>query len=234
RMGTASTSSSDIDDEEAERLRSVAVDCASVSGGAAILVHKKHRKGNRSDGQDATPALEYYQTRAREFLHKYLDKTYYITPAKDTCASALDTNENSGFHLFKNAPSGLSEKGQCQEAAARRKRRFLNSCVDEASEQFQSHLLAAAIDGAAVKLYAEREKAKALALWILRQADENAAKQNEEERISLLKRQRGELWLPSVARDMQECDVSDGKPATNLTSEYSQNRAKAKHTSQPD
>ncbi|MCO5591375.1 hypothetical protein L7F22_045358 [Adiantum nelumboides] len=217
-MGASVTSLSDNDDEEAEKLRSVAIDSASVSGAAALLTQKKRREkdgSNGSDRHDAAPALQHYQYRARDLLHKYLDSAFEIIPAKDTCTSALDMPE-SGFYLFKNAPSGLSEKQHYQEAALR-KRSFHDRDVNEASDMFQSHLVAAAIDGVAVRLHADRYKAKALALWTLQETEEKAAKQEDDERVALLKRQRGELWLPSIARHMQGHHVSDAKPLSSVT-----------------
>ncbi|MCO5598979.1 hypothetical protein L7F22_053078 [Adiantum nelumboides] len=170
--------------------------------------------------------FDLYELQARDLLHKYLDSTFKIIPAKDTCTSALDMPENAGFYLFKNAPSGLSEKQHCQEAALRK--RSFHDRDNEASDMFQSHLVAAAIDGGAVRLHADRYKAKAFALWTLQETQEKAAKQEEDERVALLKRQRGELWLPSIARDMQGHHVSDGKPLSSVTFVCPRMRAEAK------
>lgn len=209
-MGAVSTSSSDVDDEEAERLRSVAVDSASVAGIAAALSHKKKKKKKDNEDGAAPSSLKFYQARARDFLHEYLDKTIVIKRLKYEETELPDAHfvedaEDTGFHLFKRAPSGLSDKRHWQEEAPKRKHQDHNP--DESSEMFQAAVLATAIDGIAVTLEAEKAKGKAFAVWVLHQAKEKEAKRKEEERIALLKVQRGEQWLPSVAKDMQRDSV---------------------------
>lgn len=57
---------------------------------------------------------------ARDFLHEYLDKTIVIKRLKCEETELLDAHfvedaEDTGFHLFKRAPSGLSDKRHWQE-----------------------------------------------------------------------------------------------------------------------
>eukprot|EP00250_Pteridium_aquilinum_P013958 c21683_g1_i1 orf=138-869(+) len=184
-----------------------------------------------SDEEAAAPALKFYQARARDVLHKYLDKTFEIKPVNCEGMEAQshfgEVASDTGFHLFRSAPSGLSEKRHRQEAVSRRERKLQNNHVDEDSLMFESSLLAAAVDGMAVKLHVENAKAKAFASWVLHQAEENEAKRKEEERVALLKAQRGEQWLPSVARDMQLGNSSGGNIPMKVGSVYTQNNAKS-------
>lgn len=216
RMRALSASSSDVNDEEAERLRSVAVDSASVAGVAAALSQSKRknnkkRKDNSACSEDdvAPSSLKFYQARARDHLHEYLDKAFNIKFVKYEDFELPDDHvgkdvDNTGFHLFRRAPSGLSDKSRHQQvASSTRKRKLYDPNLDEDSEMFQARLLDAAIDGPTLASYAEKEKAKAFTSWMLHQAKENEAERKEEERVAHLKLQRGEQWLPSVAKDME-------------------------------
>ncbi|KAH7300044.1 hypothetical protein KP509_24G042200 [Ceratopteris richardii] len=221
-MGASSEplSSSDSDGEESERLLSVAVDSSSVLDTAALLVQKKHKykKIACSNDEGATTNVKFYQMRAHDILHEYVDKTYEIVPAvKGGRDEAFETEENIGFHLFKYAPSGLTEKTCQQGASVSARKRFLGNDIEESSEMFKSQVMASAVDGEAVKLAAEKSKAKAFALWMLHQAEEKESKEKEKHRVALLKSQRGEKWLPSVIRDMARDNDLDSNPSLDIT-----------------
>lgn len=106
----------------------------------------------------------------------------------------------------------------------KKKRKHQDDDLDESSELFQSSLLAAAIDGAAVKAIAETAVAKAFSSWLSHEAEEKEAKRKEDERVALLKLQRGEEWLPSIARDMAIDKVFDGNLLTRVAKTHTKTR----------
>jgi len=74
--------------------------------------------------------------------------------------------------------------------------------IDEKSLEFQSQIQSVAVDGAIIIAKAEKEKTRALVRMQEKEAAAQAAVKKEEERVALLKQQRGEKWLPSIASEM--------------------------------
>lgn len=210
---SSSDSDSDSDCEQNRRLRSVAVDSSTVAI-AASCASKVQTKLDCNN--DASASLTLYQIRARSLLQEYLDRTYEMDVIKNNgnveqnVACSKDTEDDAGFCLFRCAPPGISFKFSGEAVVSRKRGRELkdNDC-DESSKTFEARLLAAAIDGATVKARAEKAITKSICSWLSNEAAEREAQKIEEERVALLKRQRGEEWLPSVARKMAMDMLSD-------------------------
>ncbi|XP_027070893.2 uncharacterized protein [Coffea arabica] len=73
--------------------------------------------------------------------------------------------------------------------------------IDEKSKKFKRQLQSVAVDGMDILAAARDAGQKALAKLEAREAAAKAAAKREEERVTGLKKVRGERWLPSMAKN---------------------------------
>lgn len=224
----SASSSSDIDHEEVHRLRSVAVDSSTVALRASTATESRHLNSIH----EYSAPLKFYQNRARDRLHEYLDRTFALNCSENKvdieqnmiCSKAVE--DNVGFRLFKRAPPGLSFKDSFNDPGrgkieafkvlSRKRRGHLDGNDNENSEKFKSCLQAAVIDGTTIKEKSVRAISKAFTSWLAKEAAEKEAQRIEEERVLFLKHQHGEKWLPSVARAMAMEKLSDTRLVGSL------------------
>jgi len=179
------SSSSDEDGDENWRaaVNSVAVDSSAIFRNGSNQNGTGHSKLSGIDGgkEGKSSNLKSCQARAQDLLHRYLDKTLTIIASPESpshvCKSTIDDAEDE-IRLFRRAPRGITVK------------------------PFQSQIQSVAVDGAIIIAKAEKEKTRALVRMQEKEAAAQAAVKKEEERVALLKQQRGEKWLPSIASEM--------------------------------
>jgi hypothetical protein len=207
------SSSSDEDGDENWRaaVNSVAVDSSAIFRNGSNQNGTGHSKLSGIDGgkEGKSSNLKSCQARAQDLLHRYLDKTLTIIASPESrshvCKSTIDDAEDE-IRLFRRAPRGITVKpvAETPETLIPRKKPRIppRKDIDEKSVEFQSQIQSVAVDGAIIIAKAEKEKTRALVRMQEKEAAAQAAVKKEEERVALLKQQRGEKWLPSIASEM--------------------------------
>ncbi|XP_043709972.1 uncharacterized protein LOC122658887 isoform X2 [Telopea speciosissima] len=159
-------------------------------------MHDKHK----------SQGLKLYQIKAQKLLEGILDKSLVVVRKP---LSILDDDhlfDEGGVRLFRQAPPGIVFD-PIDEVPRPRKRPKLcpGEAIDEKSEKFRRQLQSVVVDGLDIMASARVACQKSLARFEARVAETKAAFKQEEERVAELKRIRGEKWLPSIAREMQQC-----------------------------
>lgn len=212
------SSSSDDDGDENWRaaVNSVAVDSSAILRNGSTQNGTERSKLQDIEGgkEGMSSNLKSCQARAQDLLHRYLDKTLTIIASPESpshvCKSTIDDATIDGaedeIRLFRRAPRGITVKpvAETLETLIPRKKPRIppRKEIDEKSAEFQSQIQSVAVDGAIIIAKAEKEKTRALVRLQEKEAAAQAAVKKEEERVALLKQQRGEKWLPSIASEM--------------------------------
>lgn len=229
-MARESSSSSDEDEEHNAALRSVAIDSDAVIQFAMPSVQGSGRKsrlkrfsGKRSaealedeghdhddaDG-DGSGGLKLYQTRVQDLLQKHLDKVFEenledtavgSTKSGDRCAE--DETYDDEIRLYGDAPLGVSLKRSrsSKHVQVRLLPPRYDSSDDDSAER-ESRFQAAAVEGSAVISHAEEAQTKAFVRFLEAEGAYRRTDEEEAQRVGQLRRERGEEWLPSVAKEM--------------------------------
>ncbi|KAJ4960495.1 hypothetical protein NE237_020405 [Protea cynaroides] len=142
---------------------------------------------------------------AQKLLEDLLDKSLVVVRKPFPNLDDDHLLDEGGIQLFRQAPPGIVFD-PIDEVPRPRKRPKLRpgETIDEKSEKFRRQLQSVVVDGLDIMAAARDAYQKSLARFEARVAKTKAAFQQEEERVAELKKIRGEKWLPSFTREMQD------------------------------
>ncbi|XP_010515357.1 PREDICTED: uncharacterized protein LOC104791220 [Camelina sativa] len=148
--------------------------------------------------------LTHGQIKVKNLLNEMLEKT--LDFVEDPVNVPEDKPENDcGVRLFKRCATGIifdhvdEIKGPKKKPNLRPDRE-----VEGNSKEFKKRIKSIAVDGSDILTSAMETAKKASARLEAKEAAAKAKAKKEEERIAELKKERGEQWLPSVARIMKK------------------------------
>ncbi|KAG0456827.1 hypothetical protein HPP92_024615 [Vanilla planifolia] len=114
-------------------------------------------------------------------------------------------SDGGSIRLFRKAPPGIRLERIDPHPKPKKKPRIIpGEEIDEKSKMFRRQIKSVAVNGPDVVAAAILNCEKSWARWEAKEFAAKEAAKKEEERVAELKRIRGEKWLPSVARAMQE------------------------------
>ncbi|XP_027176045.1 uncharacterized protein LOC113775392 [Coffea eugenioides] len=146
--------------------------------------------------------LKHYQLKAQKILNDIMEKTIEVVSSTDLFPDEDAANSGGGIQLFKHAPTGIVFDHVDEVQPPNKKPRILpGEEIDEKSKKFKRQLQSVAVDGIDILAAARDAGQKALAKLEAREAAAKAAAKREEERVTGLKKVRGERWLPSMAKN---------------------------------
>ncbi|KAJ1399652.1 hypothetical protein SESBI_30203 [Sesbania bispinosa] len=153
-----------------------------------------------------TQQIKNYQLKAQKLLNDILKNTIEIVKEP---VPVLDEdpkiNDDSGIRLFKHAQPGIVFDHVDELQPPRKRPRILpGEDIDEKSKKFRRRIKSVAVDGKDLVAAANDAYKKSLARLEAKDAARKAAAKREEERVANLKKIRGERWLPSMAKEMQQ------------------------------
>ncbi|KAJ1376342.1 hypothetical protein SESBI_50037 [Sesbania bispinosa] len=172
------------------------------------LSRTKHSDPNDDDRghNPKTQQIKNYQLKAQKLLNDILKNTIEIVKEP---VPVLDEdpkiNDDSGIRLFKHAQPGIVFDHVDELQPPRKRPRILpGEDIDEKSKKFRRRIKSVAVDGKDLVAAANDAYKKSLARLEAKDAARKAAAKREEERVANLKKIRGERWLPSMAKEMQQ------------------------------
>lgn len=194
----SSTSSSGEEDGDAEWK--AAIHSASVAAAPAPLdsapPHHQQVDNHKSHN------LKHYQLKAQKILNDIIEKSIEVVSSTDPFPDEDSANNGGGIQLFKHAPRGIVFDHVDEVQRPNKKPRILpGEEIDEKSKKFKRQVQSVAVDGIDILAAARNAGQKSLAKLEAREAVVKAAAEREEERVAVLKKVRGERWLPSLAKD---------------------------------
>ncbi|XP_072984445.1 uncharacterized protein [Typha latifolia] len=216
-MGRGSPSSSSGEEDGDENWRSAiesvaAADFVLPNSNGTTNTRPKTGKSNLEDfhneerkNKPQTPGLKLYQIKAQRLLDDLLDQSIEIV--RDPSLHLSDTTESNGggIKLFSRAPPGITIETVDKYSLPQKKPRIIpGEEIDEKSKKFRRQFRSVAVDGNDVIASAREASRRSLARFETKEAAAKAAAKREEERVLELKKTRGEKWLPSIAKEMQE------------------------------
>ncbi|XP_019173316.1 PREDICTED: uncharacterized protein LOC109168915 [Ipomoea nil] len=206
--GRSSSSSSGEEDGDADWRAAIDSLAATTAFSSSAAVNGGLHSGTREYETD-TPKpqnLKHYQIKAQKLLEDIIEKTIeVVSDTGDVMLEEPIRSSEGGIRLFKHAPAGIVFDHTNELNKSRKKPRILPVPeIDERSKEFRHQIKSVAVDGTDIMAAAKDSSQKSLAKLEAKDAAAKAAKQREEERVAELKRIRGERWLPSIARDMQQ------------------------------
>lgn len=207
---TASSSSSDDDGDATWKaaIESVAVGgfgYPSSNGAAKAGGEDNHGLEQPPQEEKAqAPGLKLYQIKVRNMLDDMLEKNLEIV--SNPCSNLADPVETGGgIKLFKKAPPGIRMDAIDKYHVQLKRPRILPTPqIDEKSKKFRHMVQSVVVDGNDVLVSAKEGSQISLAKMEARETAAKAKAKREEERVTKLKKVRGEKWLPSIAREMKK------------------------------
>ncbi|KAG9144665.1 hypothetical protein Leryth_024121 [Lithospermum erythrorhizon] len=216
RMGGDTTSSSSSSGEEdgdckwKEAINSVATTTTytgSNANGTAPTC------SDNNDDKHKPKKLTHYQIQAQKLLDGIVESSIEIVRT-DEHVSHEDLNmDEGGIRLFKRAPPGIKFDHVDELQGPTKKPRILRGPeIDEKSKkfvhlqynaEFRRKLESVVVDGLTIIAAASDASQKARDKVEAKHEAAKAAAKREEERVAALKKIRGERWLPSMAKEMQ-------------------------------
>ncbi|WOL16945.1 hypothetical protein Cni_G25733 [Canna indica] len=150
------------------------------------------------------PKLKLYQIKAQKLLDDLLDRSLEMIESSIPPEDEFSQSDQAGIRLFSKSPLGIIVDPVDQHSLPRKKPRLQpGEEIKEKSKKFKSRIQSVVVDGADIMAAATEAHKKSLARYQAKEAAAKAAAKIEEERVSQLKKARGEKWLPSVAKYMQ-------------------------------
>eukprot|EP00252_Welwitschia_mirabilis_P018533 TRINITY_DN41179_c0_g1_i1.p1 TRINITY_DN41179_c0_g1~~TRINITY_DN41179_c0_g1_i1.p1 ORF type:complete len:228 (+),score=53.06 TRINITY_DN41179_c0_g1_i1:202-885(+) len=203
-------SEEDGDETWKAAIQSAAVDSSAIfSNNTKSSPPKTAHSDDESNGERPTSNLKFYQTRAQDVLHSYLDKNLVIvSSSEETLPVSFNSSDaENDIRLFKRAPPGaiLNSSVEIPHGTINRKKPRIGPRIqiNEKSAEFKLKLHSVSVDGELIMLKAVEAKQKALARLQAREMAALEASRKEKQRVSLLKQKRGEKWLPAIAKEMR-------------------------------
>ncbi|CAL9049988.1 unnamed protein product [Musa banksii] len=155
-------------------------------------------------GRWQAPKLKLYQIKAQKILDDLLDRRLMMVRNPIPSIDEFAQSEEAGIRLFSNSPAGIILDPVDEHPLPRTKPRILpGEEINEKSKKFKSQIRSVVLNGNDIMATAAEACERALARSEAKEAAAKAAAKREEERVSELKKARGEKWLPSVAKYMQ-------------------------------
>ncbi|KAJ8485427.1 hypothetical protein OPV22_017912 [Ensete ventricosum] len=155
-------------------------------------------------GRSKAPKLKLYQIKAQKILDDLLDRSLVMVrnpiPSIDECPQS----DEAAIRLFSSSPAGIILDPVGEHPLPCTKPRIVpGEEINEKSKKFKSQIRSVVLNGNDITATAAEACKRALARSEAKEAAAKAAAKREEERVSELKKARGEKWLPSVAKYMQ-------------------------------
>ncbi|KAF7809927.1 uncharacterized protein G2W53_036670 [Senna tora] len=152
-----------------------------------------------------TPQIKHYQVKAQKLLNDILENTLEIVKEPVPVLDEDPKINEGGVRLFKHAQPGIVFDHVDELQGPKKKPRILpGEEIDEKSKKFKQRIHTVAVDGKDILAAAKDAYQKSLARFEARDAAAKAAAKREMERVESLKKIRGERWLPSMAKEMQQ------------------------------
>ncbi|KAJ4796309.1 hypothetical protein LUZ62_047555 [Rhynchospora pubera] len=210
-MGGGSPARSSSSDEDGDAEWRAAIDSiASVGFGVpqsnGSSSSKRESRDTHSDDEPSQKSgLKLYQIKAQKLLDEYLEKNLEVVRMPDPHVSEDSSWGGGGvIKLFSKAPRGITLKEDTKFVQNKRPRILPGEETDEKSKKFKRQISSVTVDGTWVIALAREACEKSLARYKAMDAAAKEKAKREEERVSELKKIRGEMWLPSIAKQMQE------------------------------
>ncbi|XP_078430339.1 uncharacterized protein LOC144702245 isoform X2 [Wolffia australiana] len=211
--GTGSSGEEDGDADWRAAINSVATVNVRSSSSDTISPTRASAAGEGNPGPDDEPqtstkaesrAPKLYQLRAQKLIDEILDTRLEMVSENKPDERESHEMIDGGVRLFSKSSRGIVCDPNDRHLPSRQRPRIIPSEeVDEKSKKFKRRVRSVSIDGDVIISSAVCARDRALAKSEARDAARKAASLLEEERIAELKKQRGEKWLPSIAREMQ-------------------------------
>lgn len=159
---------------------------------------------NEQQKKVQTPGLKLYQIKAQKLLDDLLGKSLEMVRNPVPILGENHQVNGGGVRLFSKAPPGILDPIDPHAQPRKRPRILPGEDVDEKSKKFKRQLKSVAVDGADIVAAARDAYQRSVSRFEAKDAAAKAAAKREEERVAELKKVRGERWLPSIAREMQQ------------------------------
>ncbi|CAM6087420.1 unnamed protein product [Calypogeia fissa] len=175
--------------------------------------HDEDDYDDDDDGDDGTGGLKLYQTRVQDLLQKHLDKVFEESVVEvpvesenaaksgNHVAEEDDETYDEEIRLFRSAPLGVSlKRSRPEHSQVGRLPPRYDSSDEESAHEKESRFQVAAIESSSIISEAEKAQKKALARFLAAEEASRRSEKAEAERVGQLRRERGEEWLPSIAK----------------------------------
>lgn len=150
------------------------------------------------------PKLKLYQIKAQKLLDDLLDESLEMVKSSGFSNDEISQSNVAGIRLFsKSAPGIIVDPVDTYKLPTKKPRILPGEELNEKSKKFKRKVRSVVIDGTDIMAAATEACRRSLAIAEAKEAAAKAAAKKEEERVSVLKKARGEKWLPSVAKYMQ-------------------------------
>ncbi|VVA23398.1 PREDICTED: GLYMA_05G105500 [Prunus dulcis] len=212
-MGEFSSSSSSEEDGDSEwkaAINSAAAGASSVMSSFMNGFSANENGGGGGGGeynQSKTQQLpKHYQIKAQKLLDEIIGKSLEIVndPLIHLPDDEAVVDEDEGcIRLFKNAPPGIVFDHVDEQPLRKRPRILPGREINEKSKKFRRRLESVVVDGKDIMAAARDKGLRSLSRLEAKDEAAKAAAKREEERVTQLKKIRGEKWLPCIAREMQ-------------------------------
>ncbi|KAK7386364.1 hypothetical protein VNO78_26551 [Psophocarpus tetragonolobus] len=164
----------------------------------------KHSHPNHYNHKPKSEQLKHYQLKAEKLLNEILENTIEIVRIPVPVVHEDPKINECGIRLFKHAQPGIVFDHVDEPQPPRKRPRILpGRDIDEKSKKFRKRIQSVAVNGMDIIAAAKDEYKKSLARLEAKEAAAKAKARREEERVENLKKNRGERWLPSMAKEMQ-------------------------------
>ncbi|XP_059624016.1 uncharacterized protein LOC132266999 [Cornus florida] len=205
RSTSCSSSSSGEEDGDAEWRAAINCVATTTNSLSSTSNGSTPKSSGRPSEDNKPPNIKHYHIKAQKLLDGILEKTIEVVRDPADIPHSDPMISECGVRLFKHAPPGIvfDHVDELQRPTKRPRIPPIEE-IDEKSKKFRRQLQSVAVDGTDIIAAARDACQKSLARIEAKDAAAKAAAKREEERVAELKRIRGERWLPSIARDMQE------------------------------
>ncbi|XP_021751422.1 uncharacterized protein LOC110717084 [Chenopodium quinoa] len=204
-------SSGSSDDEDGDDEWKAAISAAASTLLGCTQPKQTPTPAPDNDDEDAKTLqpqpIKHYQIKAQKTLDDIMRKSLDVVKTSDP----IDINDdhpvanNGGVRLFKQAPVGIVFDHRVELKGPKKKPRILpGEAINEKSKKFKRELQSAVVEGMDILATAKDASLKSLSKLKAKEAAAKEAAKGEEERVAQLKKIRGEKWLPSIAREMQQ------------------------------
>ncbi|PIA44170.1 hypothetical protein AQUCO_01700053v1 [Aquilegia coerulea] len=165
----------------------------------------RNKEEGEEDGENnyKPQPLKLYQIKAQKLLEDLVEKNMVIVNDPIPSFDNEPTPTEGGIRLFRRAPLGITDPIDEVQQPRKRPKILPGEVVNEKSKKFRRQLQTVVVDGVDVMAAARHASQKSLARFEAKDAAAKAAAKREEERVTALKKIRGEKWLPSIAKEMK-------------------------------
>ncbi|XP_078162242.1 uncharacterized protein LOC144557535 [Carex rostrata] len=207
-MGGGSPAHSSSSDEDGDTEWRAAIDSiASVGFGlpqSNITATRESRDAHTGEEVSQKSGLKLYQVKAQKLLDEHLRKNLEVVRMSDPHVNQDSSLDGGVIRLFSSAPPGITLKEDLKIKQNKRPRILPGEETDEKSKKFKRQISSVTVDGTQVIALAKEAYEKSLARYKAKEAAAKEKAKREDERVAELKKIRGEMWLPSIAKQMQE------------------------------